>query len=148
MSKKQMFGIIGSVFLIVGVFMPIVSVPIVGSINYFMNGKGDGVVVLVLAIISLVLVFAKKYKPLWLTGFASLGMMAFTFLNFQTRMSTAKSDLNAELAGNPFASLGQMALDTVQIQFGWIVLVIGAVLVLCSAAIKEDRLEKHKTQIT
>ena len=37
----------------IGVFLPLLSMPIVGSINYFQNGRGDGVIVLVLAAILL-----------------------------------------------------------------------------------------------
>jgi hypothetical protein len=61
MNTKQLLGLIGSIVLFIGVFTPIVSVPIMGNMNYFQNGKGDGTIVLVLAVISLILVLAKKY---------------------------------------------------------------------------------------
>ena len=60
LHRKQLFGIIGSILLFLGVFTPIISAPLVGSINYFQNGKGDRVIVLVLAVISIGLVLAKK----------------------------------------------------------------------------------------
>ncbi|MBI9082217.1 MAG: hypothetical protein JEZ11_01385 [Desulfobacterales bacterium] len=50
MGTKQILGLIGSIILFVGVFTPIFSVPIMGNMNYFQNGKGDGTIVLVLAI--------------------------------------------------------------------------------------------------
>src|SRR5207249_2067432 len=34
-----LLGLIGTITLLVGVFTPIVSVPIVGSLNYFLNGR-------------------------------------------------------------------------------------------------------------
>src|ERR1043165_399933 len=52
---KYLLGIAGSLVLFVGVFTPIVSMPVVGNVNYFQNGEGDGVIVLILALISLVL---------------------------------------------------------------------------------------------
>ena len=55
-----MLGLIGSVVLFIGVFAPIVSVPIMGNINYFQNGQGDGMIILVLAVISLILVLMGK----------------------------------------------------------------------------------------
>lgn len=137
MSKKQMLGLIGSIVLIIGVFTPIVSLPIVGSMNYFNNGQGDGTIVLGLAIVSLIVVLFKKYKALWLTGFASLGMLLYTFMNFQGRMAEARSEMQAQLEGNPFAGIGEMALQSVQIQWGWVVLVIGAVLLLVAAGLRE-----------
>jgi len=82
-GTKQLLGLIGSAVLFVGVFAPIVSIPIMGNMNYFQNGKGDGVIVLVLALISLILVLLKKFKGLWFTGLGSMAIMTFTFINFQ-----------------------------------------------------------------
>ena len=137
MKTKQLLGLIGSIVLFVGVFTPIVSVPIVGNMNYFQNGKGDGTIVLILAIISLVLVLANKYKGLWFTGIGSLGAVLFAFINFQSKMSQAKADMDAELAGNPFRGLADMAMQSVQLQWGWALLIVGAALVIASAASKE-----------
>jgi len=137
-EKKQTFGLIGSVMLFIGVFTPLISLPIVGSTNYFMNGRGDGTIVLILAVISFLLVLTKKYKGLWFTGFASLGVMFFTFVNFQSKMSEAKATMQAQLAGNPFAGLGDLAMQSVQLQWGWTILIIGAVLIISGAAIKEN----------
>lgn len=106
--------------------------------NYFQNGKGDGTVVLVLAGISLVLVLAEKFKGLWFTGCGSLGMIIFTFINFQTSMSQAKTDMESDLAGNPFRGLADVAMQSIQLQWGWPVLIVGAALVIASAAMKEE----------
>jgi hypothetical protein len=137
MDKKQVLGLIGSVVLFLGVFMPIVSVPFMGNMNYFQNGKGDGILIIILAAISLILTLSKKYKGLWFTGFGSLGIMAFTFINFQMKMSSARADLQEKLAGNPFAGLGDLALQSVQLQWGWAVLIVGVALIIATAAIKE-----------
>ena len=137
MKTKQLLGLIGSIVLFIGVFTPIVSVPIMGNINYFHNGRGDGTIVLILAIISLVLVLTNKYKGLWFTGFGSLGLTLFTFINFQLRMSQAKADIELELASNPFRSLADMAIESVQLQWGWALLIVGAALIIASAAMKD-----------
>ena len=129
MSKKQILGLVGSIILILGVFMPLISMPIMGSLNYIQNGKGDGLFILLLAVVSLILVVLKKYKGLWFTGFGSLAIMAYTFINLQIWISESQR----ELAGNLFAGLA-----TVQLQWGWAVLTIGAVLIIASAAIKEE----------
>lgn len=138
MDTKQMLGLIGSIVLFVGVFTPIVSIPIMGNINYFQNGKGDGTIVLVLAVGSLILVLAKKFKGLWFTGLGSMAVMAFTFINFQMKMSDVKAKMETELAGNPFRGLADMAMQSVQLQWGWALLIVGAGLVITSAAIKEE----------
>lgn len=140
MITKQSLGIIGSIILFVGVFTPIVSIPILGNMNYFQNGKGDGTVVLIFAGISLVLALAKKYKGLWFTGIGSLGIMLFTFINFQIGMSQVKNQMESELAGNPFRGLADIAMQTVQLQWGWAILVVGAGLIIAAAALKNNSL--------
>ena len=64
MRTRHSLGLIGSVALILGVFAPILSLPIVGSVNYFSNGSGDGTIVLLVALISLLLTLRRRYE--WL----------------------------------------------------------------------------------
>ena len=136
-GTKQLLGLIGSAVLFVGVFAPIVSIPIMGNMNYFQNGKGDGVIVLVLAVISLILVLLKKFKGLWFTGLGSIAIMTFTFINFQIALANTRTQMETELTGNPFRGIADMAMQSVQIQWGWALLIIGAVFLIASATIKE-----------
>jgi len=137
MNQKQLLGIIGSAILFVGVFTPIVSAPFVGGLNYFQNGKGDGTIILALALISLVLALLKKYKGLWFTGIGSAVVLLFTFIMFQIRVSEMQSEMDRQLAGNPFADIAKSMAGSVQLQWGWALLVVGAVLLMCGAAIKD-----------
>jgi len=97
METKKILGLIGSLVLFVGVFAPVVSIPILGSMNYFQNGKGDGVVILILAVISLILTVMKKYWGLWFTGLGACGVMVFTFVNFQLKMAELQTQIENEL---------------------------------------------------
>lgn len=128
MSKRQLTGLAGAGALAIGVFVPLVSMPIVGSLTYFNNGSGDGVIVLALAAISTLLVIARRYRALWLTGLASLALIGYSFM----RMSSALANVERELAGNPFRGLANA-----QMQWGWALLGIGALLLLAAAASKD-----------
>jgi len=46
--------------------------------------------------------------------------------------------MESELAGTPFRGLADMAMQLVQLQWGWAILIVGAALVISAAAIKED----------
>jgi len=52
-SRGQWVGMTGAVLLAMGAFAPLVSAPMLGTINYVRNGNGDGVVILVIAAIAL-----------------------------------------------------------------------------------------------
>lgn len=136
-SLKMALGLVGSAALFIGVFLPIFSAPIVGSKNYFQNGQGDGTIILALAVASLVLVIARRPALLWLTGGGSLGLMILTLMHFRSEIAKVKAEMDAQLAGNPFRGLSDMAVNAVQLEWGCGVLVIGAILVLASAAVRE-----------
>lgn len=135
---KQGIGLIGSVALFIGVFTPIISVPIAGSMNYFQNGKGDGSIILVLAGVSLVAAFMKEFRALLGTGVVSLAVLLFTLVQFQLKMSEVKSNMDAELAGNPFRGLADMAVQSIQLQWGWAILVLGAALLIAAGTFRHD----------
>jgi Ca2+/Na+ antiporter len=137
MTNRQLLGILGSAILFIGVFMPIVKLPVVGEMNYFHNGRGDGVIVLALAVTSFVLVLIRWYRQIWITSLGSAAVLAFTFFNFQSKMSQATRQMETELKDNPFRGLADLAVQSVQLQWGWAVLVIGIVLLIAVAAMKD-----------
>lgn len=134
MENRQLVALIGAAILFVGVFTPIVSFPIVGNMNYFQNGRGDGVIVLLLAVISVFLALSRRYGGLWLTGGDSMAVLIFTFANFQLRLGSAKEEVAKQLAGNPFRGLAEVAMQTVQLQWGWAILIVGTVMLFIAAA--------------
>jgi hypothetical protein len=46
--------------------------------------------------------------------------------------------MQSDLAANPFGGIATAAMQSVQIQWGWAVLVVGAVLIIAAAAVRED----------
>jgi len=60
--NKKNIGLAGCGLLVLGTFLPIVRLPMVGSINYFNNGNGDGIYIIIIAIISLFLILKKNTK--------------------------------------------------------------------------------------
>ena len=132
MTNRQLLGIFGSAILFIGVFMPIVKLPVVGEMNYFHNGRGDGVIILALAVTSFVFVLIRWYRQLWITSLSSAAVVAFTFFNFQSKMSQATRQLETELKG-----LADLAVQSVQLQWGWAVLVIGIAFLIVVAAMKD-----------
>ena len=85
-DNKFIIGIIGSFLLIIGVFSPIISAPIIGTFNYYLNGQGPGVIVLIIAIISLGITYFRKYVWLIITGFGSLGIILYSFFTIQNEV--------------------------------------------------------------
>lgn len=49
------------------------------------------------------------------------------------------SAMDKDLAGNPFAGLARLAIDSVQIQWGWALLLVGVGMVLAGAILQDER---------
>ena len=122
--------LVGAAVLFIGVFLPIVSLPFVGSMNYVKNGRGDGVIVLILAVIAAGLALAGRTRDVIWPGIASLALLAFTFINFQLRIGRMKSEMTEQMKDNPFGGLVEAMAGSVQLQWGWAVLVLGAALTI------------------
>ncbi len=136
MPIKQTVGLIGSILLIIGSFAPIAKIPFSGDLVYFQNGQGDRMIVLGFGMISLISVLLKKYKFLIFTGPASVVIIAFLFFNLQNNISKIHAQLNQELQGNPFKESANTMINSIQIQWGFAVLILGAVLLVISAFLK------------
>jgi len=96
------------------------------------------VLVLVLAVISFGCVLFRWYRELWITGLGAAGVLAFTLFNFQSKMKELQTQVQTDLKDNPFRGLADIAVQSIQLQWGWAVLVIGVVLLVAAAAMKDS----------
>jgi HEAT repeat protein len=119
--------------LLLGVFTPIFSLPVVGNVNYFDNGKGDGILILGLATISALLTLARWYRGLWATGLASIALLAFTFTTFQLRIRRLQEDVDFRWPDSAVRGLDALAADALRMEWGWAVLGLGAILLMATA---------------
>jgi hypothetical protein len=108
-----------------------VTMPIVGSISYVHDGRGDGIIVAGLAITSFILVLCRFWVGLWFTALLSLGVLSFTFAVLQRNIRAVREDL----VGNPFAGLA----ETVSLSWGFAVIVVGAILLIAAASVPRRR---------
>ena len=121
-STSVWLGLIGCALLLTGVFVPIVNVPLIGGMNYFQNGKGDGVFIIAIAIVSLFLIMLRCFGGLWLTSAMSLTLTVFALTTFCMLMRDNR---------------GALAGSMIQLQWGWAVLFIGGSLLAASAFTSE-----------
>ena len=65
-------------------------------------------------------------------------MLLYSFIIFQRKIAITKSEMEGELAGNPFMGLADAALESIQLQWGWALLVIGCALLIGSAFMQKN----------
>lgn len=130
MTDSRSLAFIGGALLFVGVFVPLFSVPIMGTINYFGSGRSEAAIILGLAAVTMFLAAAGRTRFVLFTGLASLSTLAFTFIRYRSRMSEMRAKVDAQIGpDNPLRAVAEAAAGTIQIQWGWAVLILGAVTV-------------------
>lgn len=130
MTNKNL-ALVGSALLAGGLFAPIVTMPILGSVNIFNNGTNViAIVLLAIAAIGASLAAKSRLQDLMWPGLAAGGVLLFIFGDLQLRISAMRSSVTKELEGNPFAGIAQSAIGAIQLQWGWIILAAGAGLLI------------------
>ena len=139
MEKKQLIGLIGSVALMIGVFVPSFNIPNTiyspsyNNGSYFNNnGGGGGVIILILAATSLILVLTKNYKVLFATSFPSLGLILLRFMDLNTNIFRRNLDLSDWYRIKEVDVANQ---SYYWFQWGWGLLIFGVALLIASAII-------------
>lgn len=138
MDTPIILGLIGSFLLIIGVFTPLLSAPIIGDINYFQNGKGDGIYIVGLAVLSIACLLFRAFNGLWFTSVLSIALMGYTFMNLQSTITQLQKNASG---------LGVAMAQSVQMSWGWGILIIGAILVF-AAPVSNLPNAQHKQQET
>jgi hypothetical protein len=133
MNSKNL-AFLGAGVLVAGLFTPIVTMPIVGDVNLFNNGTNlIGIDLLVLAALAALLAAKDRLRDVMWPGIAASGILVYEFGALQVRLSHLRDSVAKELQGNPFAGIAQGAVSAIQLQWGWLVLALGAGLVVYAA---------------
>jgi hypothetical protein len=130
MDKKTM-GFAGAGLLIVGLFLPIATLPFLGSITLMSNSFNIVAIgLLLLGLLSGFLVWAERRDALIWTGGASLLIIIYMFGRLQWSITQMRSSMAEGLEGNPFAGIAQTAVASVGLQWGWLILAAGPALLV------------------
>lgn len=125
MNNKTL-SFVGTALLIVGLFLPIATLPLLGSVTLMSNGFNVvAIVLLILGTISGFMAWAERRDALIWTGGAALLTIIYMFGRLQWSMMQMRSDMADRLEGNPFAGLAETAMASVGLEWGWLVLAAG-----------------------
>ena len=126
---SRILGIVGGVLLLIGVFCPLIFVePLALNISYIGSGAGtswEGLLLILLGIAAIALAVLRKYKLLLVPGLIALAIIAYDYFSFKSKMSEMMSS-----AGSRSSELE----NAVQMKWGWIVLILGALVLLVAGA--------------
>jgi hypothetical protein len=134
----QLMGFGGIGFLLIGSFSPIVSFGAL-SATFFQQGSYEGILLLILAAASAILLAQRNFVWLWATAANAGLLVVLSFLGRLSMIQEAKNKLETEMAGNPFRGLADLAMQSLQLQWGWFFLIGGAILLQVALMMRSKR---------
>ena len=126
---KKILALVGVAVLVVGLFLPIMSLPIVGSVNMLLpgGGIGDGIFILVFALVGGGLAMVGQVRHVVWPALCALAFTAWKFFQLKGAVDSGRDQIAAQTGGADF----EAAFGVMQINYlGWAVLFIGGVILL------------------
>lgn len=124
-------GLIGSSLVIAGLFAPLFTVSLGAQMNFI--GATHPLITLSVLAIGCIGIFAcarnEVAKIPWL-GVGCIGLFLASFAIAEFRFARLKSEFETSLAGNPFGQKAIEAYGSPQLEWGWLVLAVGAGMML------------------
>ncbi|HWT02525.1 MAG TPA: hypothetical protein VN256_19890 [Pyrinomonadaceae bacterium] len=132
---SRILGIVGGVLVLLGIFLPLVTVTIgqagmsqsVSFLDSIKGGSWEGWVLLLLGIGSIVLAVLRQYRFLIVTGVITLGIVVLNYINMKSSLAKAMGSADPEM-------LERMGVDVSTNWLGWLVLGLGALILLAAGA--------------
>lgn len=125
--NTRIAGLVGAGLLALGVFLPILNLPIVGAVSLLGTGTNPvAYALIVLAGLSAWLTFKDRPSDLFWPAVAAVATVAYSFIRILLVLAELKAELAKQLKDNPFAGIAQAATQTLQPQWGWAILAAGA----------------------
>ena len=119
----------GSALVSLGVFLPIVQMPIVGTLTYFAGGKGIGVYVLLMAGVTAGLVVCGFRFVAPYVGIGLSILILTTLLRMYGIVAGAQVDY-LQFSNGAAGKIARIAAENTHLGWGWLPLVGGAALIV------------------
>ena len=148
MRVKQFVSFIGSLILIIGIFMPLLSIPMLGiSMSYFDVNKNESILILLFVLISIIVTILNRYKYLWISIFGILLTLSYTFWNIHNKKADFESLIGGNMDDNPMGGFLQgfmeLAINSVKIEWGWIIIILGVIAYIFASVLRDKKEKEH-----
>jgi hypothetical protein len=146
--KPQYLPVAGAATLLMGSFLPVYSLPLLGSITWIGNGATFGGATVPLAVITAVLSALRKHRLVWVTGWLHLTLLVLGLAGFYWKKgqlwAAALHQSSTDVLN--LSGLEAAYYDAIQLAWGWCVLLLGAGLVIYGAVMAARDEAAQQTQ--
>jgi hypothetical protein len=136
MARTKVLAYLGGALLIAGVFVPVATRG-VRSTTYYRLASDEAMVLIGLGIVSVVVAHLDRFRTLWLTGLGALGLAGYRAFR-EIVASSPPSNAPAESTTPNAANVAATGLEAARFEWGWAVLIVGAVLIIAAVATYDE----------
>jgi hypothetical protein len=122
MTKRQILGLVTSLILLVGAFLPVLNIPFVGEVNYIDLQDANGLLIVIYAIVAIVLTFLRQERWLIIPAGLALLQVGYSFYQLNSQINRVENNIFT----NWIKSL-EIYDSSSLIGIGWAVMALGAV---------------------
>lgn len=122
MLTDRDLALAGAGVLIIGLFCPVLTMPVIGSLDFVTGAKVSAPTLLALALIGGVAALSGRARDTLWPGIAAMAVLLYHFATLQTRLPQMRASV-VESAGPPFG--GAASASDFHAQWGWLVLAAG-----------------------
>ena len=140
---KRIAAIVGGLLIAVGVFIPMLSIPVLRDDTYFQVSPGGAVVMLVLGGLTILIAILGRFRLLYITGLLATGLLIYTLFQVDQQKSAAQSDLRDHVIDTPLKNLSHNLISSVGLRYGWPMMMLGAVITI-SVPLVGSRVSRKK----
>lgn len=139
----------GAALLLLGAFAPVVSLPIVGNVTLLQDGRSAGWIWIGIAIAAAYFATKDDDNAVGLIGKGGLILAVAWLFYTLIKLSDVRAEASKSLEGNPFKGFADAAMGTIQLQWGWAALFVGASMLIYAGSFSEKKFAcpKCKAQI-
>ncbi|PWB76331.1 hypothetical protein C3F09_00655 [candidate division GN15 bacterium] len=141
---RRIVTVVGSVLMILGVFLPMLSIPLLHDDTYFELSRGGGYTILALGGLGILIAVFGKFRLLYLTALVALGLLIYTYFQIDKRKTVAQSDLRERVIDSPLKGLSEGIVSKVGLRYGWPTMMVGAGITLAVPLVGSRLSRKEK----
>jgi hypothetical protein len=130
MIVRRALALVGATFIAVGVFMPILGIPVFRDQSIMQLRPNAGWILLGLAAVTLLIVLTKRIALLYVPGILAVVLLSYTLIAMQGRRDQIQSDIKTNVANTPVRGLVHGFVGSASLRFGWPLMMLGAVTIV------------------
>ncbi|MFZ1683478.1 MAG: hypothetical protein WAU88_05025 [Candidatus Zixiibacteriota bacterium] len=151
MIVRRALAVLGAILIAVGVFMPILGIPVFHDQSIMQLRPNAGWILLGLAVVTVLIVLTKKLGLLYVPGILAVVLLSYTLVAMQGRRDRIQSDIKSNVANTPVRGLVHGFVGSASLRFGWPLMMLGAVTIvavpLVGSRMQRRRKEEEPAQI-